>query len=147
MNLAAIDILLVEDDPDDLDLALMAINSHNLANQIHIARDGAEALDIIFCTGEHARRRFEDSMVVVLLDLNLPKIDGIEVLRRIRSDSQTKTIPVIMMTASDEERDIVASYRYGANSYIVKPLDFMKFSETVSRLGFCWLLQRREVEI
>ena len=140
MDKRGIEILLVEDNPDDLDLALMAIKSHNVANRIEVARDGVEALDLIFCTGEHSGRTIDDCPKLVLLDLNLPRIDGIEVLRRIKADQETKTIPVIIMTASEEEQDIVDSYRYGTNSYIVKPVDFVKFSETVSRLGFRWLL-------
>jgi CheY-like chemotaxis protein len=140
MKLAGIEILLVEDNPDDLDLALMAIKSHNVSNNIRVARDGVEALDIIFCTGEYSGSCISDGPKLILLDLNLPKIDGIEVLQRIKSDPETQNIPVIVMTSSEEERDIVASYRYGTNSYIVKPLDFANFSETVCRLGFRWLL-------
>jgi CheY-like chemotaxis protein len=135
-----IEILLVEDNPDDLDLALMAIKSHNVANRIRVARDGVEALEIIFCAGEHAGTVADDAPHIVILDLNLPKVDGIEVLRRIRSDPETKKIPVIVMTSSEEERDIVDSYRYGTNSYIIKPINFITLSETVSRLGFRWLL-------
>jgi CheY-like chemotaxis protein len=140
MNQGEIEILLVEDDPDDLDLALMAIKSHNIANKVHVARDGAEALEIVFCTGKFSDRRIEDGPKLVLLDLNLPKVDGIEVLRRIKSDPATQAIPVVVMTSSKEERDIVSSYKYGTNSYIVKPVDFMQFSETVCKLGFYWLL-------
>jgi two-component system response regulator len=140
MNHKGIEILLVEDDPDDLDLALMAIKSHNIANNVLVARDGAEALDVIFCTGEHRSRRIEDGPRLVLLDLNLPKIDGIEVLRRIKSDPVTQSIPVVVMTSSKQEQDVNSSYKYGANSYIVKPVDFVQFSETVCRLGFYWLI-------
>ena len=140
MNDGDIEILLVEDDPDDLDLALMAIKSHNIANRVHVARDGAEALDVIFCTGEYSNRRIEDSPKLVLLDLNLPKVDGLEVLRRIKSDPATQSIPVVVMTSSKQEQDIVSSYKYGTNSYIVKPVDFVQFSEAVCKLGFYWLV-------
>ena len=136
----AIEILLVEDNPDDLELALLAINTHRISNRIQVARDGAEALDVLFCTGEFANRRIEDGPKLVLLDLKLPKVDGLEVLQRIKANPATRSIPVVVMTSSKEERDIVDSYQYGANSYVVKPVDFEQFSEAVRQLGFYWLL-------
>src|SRR4051794_30072367 len=135
-----VEILLVEDNPSDVKLALHAFKEQNLANQVHVVRDGAEALDFLFCTGAYAQRRFEDAPKVVLLDLKLPLVDGIEVLRRVKSDPRTHAIPVVMMTSSGEERDIVESYRLGVNSYIVKPVDFDQFTEAVKQLGFYWLL-------
>ena len=135
-----VQILLVEDNPNDAKLALHAFKQHNLANHVHIARDGAEALDLIFCTGEFAHRKIENGPKVILLDLKLPLVDGVEVLRRIKSDPRTQPIPVIVLTSSREDRDIVESYRLGVNSYIVKPVDFDQFTEAVRHLGFYWLL-------
>jgi two-component system response regulator len=135
-----VQILLVEDNPNDVKLALHAFKKHNLANQVHVARDGAEALDFIFCTGAYAHRQIQNGPKVILLDLKLPLVDGIEVLRRIKADPRTQTIPVVVLTSSREERDIVESYRLGVNSYIVKPVDFDQFTESVRQLGFYWLL-------
>jgi two-component system, response regulator len=135
-----VQILLVEDNPNDVTLALHAFKRQNLANHIHVARDGAEALDFVFCTGAYAHRQIENGPKVILLDLKLPLVDGIEVLRRIKGDPRTQTIPVVMLTTSREERDIVESYRLGVNSYIVKPVDFDQFTESVRQLGFYWLL-------
>jgi two-component system, response regulator len=135
-----VQILLVEDNPDDVKLALHAFKRHNLANHIHVARDGAEALEFIFCTGAHAHRQIVNGPKVILLDLKLPLIDGLEVLRRIKADPRTSTIPVVVVTSSREERDIVETYRLGVNSYIVKPVDFDQFTETARQLGFYWLL-------
>jgi two-component system response regulator len=132
--------LLVEDNPSDAELALYALKKHNLANYIHIVRDGAEALDFIFCTGDYAGRRITDNPKVILLDLKLPKVDGLEVLRRIKADPRTRATPVVALTSSREERDIVESYRLGANSYIVKPVDFEQFAEAVRQLGLYWVL-------
>jgi len=140
MTYSAIEILIVEDNPDDLELALMAIKAHRLSNKIEIARDGAEALEILLCTGKHSDRRIEHGPKLILLDLKLPKVDGLEVLQQIKSNPVTCQIPVVIMTSSREERDIVASYQNGANSYIVKPVDFEQFSESVRQLGFYWLL-------
>jgi len=123
VNSRPVAILLVEDNPSDAELALYALKKHNLANYIHIARDGAEALDFIFCAGDYAGRRIKDSPKVILLDLKLPKVDGLEVLRRIKADPRTRATPVVALTSSREERDIVESYRLGVNSYIVKPVD------------------------
>ncbi len=135
-----VDILLVEDNPDDVELTLHALRRHNLANHLEIVRDGAEALDFLFCTGDYSHRRIDDRPRVVLLDLKLPKIDGLEVLRRLKADSRTRMIPVVVLTSSHEERDIVESYQLGVNSYIVKPVDFSQFTETVRQLGLYWLL-------
>ncbi len=136
----AVDILLVEDHPNDLELALRALEKRHLANKVVVARDGAEALDFIFGTGAYADRDIANQLKVVLLDLKLPKIDGLEVLRRIKSDERTKLIPVVVLTSSQEERDIVESYRLGVNSYMVKPVDFEQFIDCVSELGLYWLV-------
>ena len=143
MNDKTIEILLVEDNPNDEILALHAFKRHNLANQVHVVRDGAEALEFIFCTGAYATRQFENPRVV-LLDKKLPLVDGMEVLRQIRSDPRTHLIPVVMLTSSAEERDIVESYKLGVNSYIVKPVDFEQFSETARQLGYYWLLINKQ---
>ncbi len=133
-------ILLVEDNPDDEALALRALKKSNLANEIAVARDGVEALDYIFCEGRYAERDFHDQPVVILLDLKLPKIDGLEVLKKIKGDERTRRIPVVIMTSSSEEQDIVNSYDFGANSYIRKPVDFNQFTEAVAQLGLYWLV-------
>jgi len=135
-----VELLLVEDNPQDLELALRALRKANLANSIHVARDGAEALDFIFCQGIHAARMMENVPKVILLDLKLPKVDGLEVLKRIKSDPRTKAIPVVMLTSSKEQNDVVASYDLGVNSYIVKPVNFESFAVAVNQLGFYWLL-------
>ena len=134
-----IDLLLVEDNPEDLELALRALRKANLAQNVHVCRDGAEAVDYLFCQGAHAKRQITDTPKVVLLDLKLPKIDGIEVLRRLRGDPRTQTIPVVVLTSSKEQRDVVETYRLGVNSYIVKPVNFDGFSAAVKELGFYWL--------
>jgi CheY-like chemotaxis protein len=140
MNSGKLDILLVEDNQDDMDLALHALKREKLANNIYVARDGEEALDFIFCRGTFAHRSFERPPKLVLLDLKLPKVDGMEVLKQIKSDLRTKTIPVVIMTSSKEERDLVAGYNSGANSYIQKPVDFDQFRETVKSVGLYWLV-------
>ena len=140
INTDAIDILLVEDNPHDLELALRALKKHHLANKVVVARDGAEALEFIFGTGAYADRDVTDRPKVVLLDLKLPKVDGLEVLRRIKSDERTKVTPVVVLTSSEEERDVVDSYKLGVNSYMVKPVDFDRFIECVSELGLYWLV-------
>lgn len=137
---STVEILLVEDNPRDLELTLHSLKLANLANYIHIARDGAEALDFIFCRSQHGNRRIEDPPKLILLDLKLPKIDGLEVLRQVRSDPRTKTIPVAVLTSSKEQKDIVESYHLGVNSYIVKPVDFASFTAAVKELGMYWLL-------
>jgi two-component system response regulator len=136
----AVEILLVEDNPHDLELALRALRKANLTNRIQVARDGAEALEFLFAEGTYSGRHIETGPKMILIDLKLPKIDGLEVLRRVKSDSRTKAIPVVMMTSSQEQNDVVESYRLGANSYIVKPVDFQSFSEAISKIGLYWLL-------
>jgi CheY-like chemotaxis protein len=135
----AIDILLVEDNPSDVELTRRALTKAKLANAIAIVGDGAEALDFLFRTGAYADRSAPNPKVV-LLDLHLPKIDGLEVLRRIKSDERTRTIPVVVLTSSRGEKDLVESYRLGVNSYIVKPVDFEKFVESVANLALYWLM-------
>jgi CheY-like chemotaxis protein len=135
-----IEILLVEDNADDLEMALHALRKMNLANRIQVARDGVEALDFIFCRGPFADRKMENGPKVVLLDLKLPKVDGLEVLRAIKTDPRTKKIPVVVLTSSKEQNDVVTSYHLGVNSYIVKPVNFVQFAEAVQKLGLYWLL-------
>jgi len=133
-------ILLVEDNPDDEALTLRALRTGNVVNRIDVVRDGAEALDYLFCQGAYSGRDPERPPSVVLLDLKLPKIDGIEVLRRIRADERTKFQPVVILTSSKEEQDMLASYRHGANSYIRKPVDFEKFLQAIQQLKLYWLI-------
>lgn len=140
INVDAVDILLVEDNPNDVELTIRALKKHNLANNVFVVKDGAEALDFIFGTGQYSHRKIEDSPKVILLDLKLPKVDGLEVLRKIKTDERTKIIPVVVLTSSQEERDIIESYKLGVNSYMVKPVDFDQFIESVSELGLYWLL-------
>jgi two-component system, response regulator len=135
-----VEILLVEDTLEDLELTCRALKHANLGNHIQIARDGAEALDFIFCEGPHANRRIEDTPKLILLDLKLPKVDGLEVLQRLKSDPRTKHIPVVVLTSSKEQNDIVRSYDLGVNSYIVKPVNFEGFTKAVQELGMYWLL-------
>ena len=135
-----VEILLVEDNPSDAELALHALRRNNLANHIHLVRDGAEALEFIFATDRYAQRSVENGPRVILLDLKLPLVDGLEVLRQVKGDPRTKTIPVVVLTSSREERDIVESYKLGVNSYIVKPVDFEQFTESVRQLGLYWVL-------
>ena len=135
-----VEILLVEDNPNDVELALHALKKNNIANRIEVVRDGAEALEFIFATGAYASRSIEHAPKVILLDLKLPKVDGLEVLRQIKADPRTRAIPVVVLTSSREERDIVESYNLGVNSYIVKPVDFEQFTEAVRTLGLYWLL-------
>ncbi|HEX9438783.1 MAG TPA: response regulator [Roseiflexaceae bacterium] len=135
-----VEILLIEDNPNDLALTLHAFKKNNLVNHIHVVRDGAEALEFIFCTGAYANRNIENGPKVILLDLKLPLVDGLEVLRRIKADPRTQKIPVVVLTSSREERDIVESYQLGVNSYIVKPVDFEQFTASVRTLGMYWLL-------
>lgn len=135
-----VDILLVEDNPDDVELALHALRQGKLANNITVVRDGEEALDFLFCREAFATRSFERPPKLVLLDLKLPKVDGMQVLKQVKSDARTKTIPVVIMTSSNEERDLVESYHSGANSYIQKPVDFDQFRATVKTLGLYWLV-------
>ena len=140
MNTNEVEILLVEDNPHDVELTIRALRKHNLANKVHLVKDGAEALEFIFGIGAYAERDINHKPKVILLDLKLPKVDGLEVLRQIKSNERTKIIPVVVLTSSKEERDLVESYRLGANSYIVKPVEFESFVKAVSELGLYWLL-------
>jgi two-component system, response regulator len=133
-------ILLVEDNPDDEALALRALRKNNIRNEVVVARDGVEALDYLFGTGIYAGRDTSHLPQVVLLDLKLPKVDGLEVLRRLRSDERTQYLPVVILTSSKEEQDMINGYRLGANSYIRKPVDFVQFTESVRQLGLYWLV-------
>ena len=139
-----IDILLVEDNPTDAELTLRALKKRNVANNVFWVKDGVEALDFLFCTGQYANRPAGRHPHLILLDLKLPRMNGIEVLEKIRSDERTKLIPVVMMTSSEEERNLVESYKRGVNSYIVKPVDFEKFTETVAEVGFYWMVMNKE---
>ena len=136
----SIEILLVEDNPNDVELTLHALKKNNLTNRIHIVRDGAEALEYLFGGGAGAGDEINHKPKVILLDLKLPKVDGMEVLKQIKADERTRSIPVVVLTSSREERDIVESYRLGVNSYIAKPVDFEQFTEAVRQLGLYWLL-------
>ena len=147
MSEGPVEILLVEDNPADVELALHALQKNKLSNRIHVVRDGAEALDFIFGTGPYAGRSVNDVPKVILLDLKLPKVDGLEVLKRIKADPRTRVIPVVVLTSSREESDIVASYHLGVNSYIVKPIDFQQFTEAVRQLGMYWLLLNQPPKI
>ncbi len=140
MNPNGVDILLVDDSQDDVDLTLHALRAENLANHVFIARDGEEALEFLFCSGPHAQRSFDDPPKLVLLDLKLPKVDGMQVLKQVKGDARTKNIPIVMMTSSREERDLVSSYDLGVNSYIQKPVDFDEFRKIVKLLGLYWLV-------
>lgn len=133
------EVLLAEDNPADVELILRAFEKHKLVNKVYVAKDGAEALDFVFCTGAYAARDIRRPPKVVILDLKLPKVNGKEVLRRIKSDERTKIIPVVIMTASQEESDVFESYNLGVNSYIVKPVDFEKFADTIRELGMYWV--------
>ena len=139
-SLDAVEIVLIEDNPHDVELALRALKKNGLANKVQLLQDGAEALDFLFSTGAYANRDCNSRPKVILLDLKLPKVDGLEVLRRIKADERTRSIPVVVMTSSQEEQDIVESYRLGVNSYIVKPVDFDKFAQSVADMGLYWLL-------
>ena len=139
MSEEPVELLLVEDDPYDVELTLHTLSEHHIGNRIHVVRDGEEALEFILGTGAY-EGRVKDHPKVILLDLKLPKVDGMEVLRRIKSHPELRDIPIVVLTSSREERDIVASYRLGVNSYIVKPVDFAQFSDAIRQLGFYWLL-------
>lgn len=138
-------ILLVEDNPDDAELTIRALKKSNVVNRIVLTKDGAEALDYLFATGSYAGRDVRDQPAVVLLDLKLPKLDGHEVLKRIRSDDRSKFIPVVILTSSTEEQDLVRSYSQGANSFIRKPVDFVQFAESARQLGLYWLVLNETV--
>ena len=135
-----VDLLLVEDNPDDVDLTLHALKKHNFCNSVHVLRDGAEALEFVFCTGAYAHKNISNAPKVILLDLKLPRVDGLEVLKRIKTDPRTKSTPVVVLTSSREEADMVNAYQLGVNSYIVKPVDFEQFIEATRTLGLYWLL-------
>lgn len=133
-------ILLVEDNPDDEILTLRALKRSNIGNRVVVVHDGVEALDFLFCTGAYADRDPHDVPQIVLLDLKLPKLDGLEVLRRIRADKRTAILPVVILTSSKEEQDLIQGYKHGVNSYVRKPVDFNQFSDTVNQLGLYWLI-------
>lgn len=133
-------ILLVEDNADDEALTLRALNKNRVANRVVVVRDGAEAIDFLFCQGAYADRDPLDLPQVILLDLKLPKVDGLEVLRQVRGDPRTKTLPVVILTSSKEEQDLVAAYSSGANSYVRKPVDFNQFADSIKQLGMYWLI-------
>ena len=135
-----IDILLVEDNPQDAELTIRALKKHNITNRLIVLEDGAEALDFIFCRGKYTQREIVNHPKVILLDVKLPKVNGLEVLRAIKADERTRAIPVVMVTSSSQDPDIKTAYEYGANSYVVKPLDFNVFAEAMSQLGLYWLL-------
>jgi CheY-like chemotaxis protein len=141
MNSATIvEILLVEDTLEDLELTCRALKNANLGNHIQIARDGAEALDFVFCEGQYAGRDIQDVPKLIMLDLKLPKVDGLEVLQRLKADERTRQIPVVVLTSSKEQNDVIRSYALGVNSYIVKPVNFEGFMSAVKELGMYWLL-------
>jgi two-component system, response regulator len=135
-----VEILLVEDNPRDVEMTLRALKKHNMANKVHVITDGAEAMDFIFARGAHAHTDQNPVPKVVFLDLKLPKVSGLEVLRAIKGDERTRSIPVVVLTSSQEEKDMVESYRLGVNSYVVKPLDFDKFVEAIGQIGLYWLV-------
>ena len=138
-----VDVLLVEDNPTDAELCIRALRKHNLANHLVWLKDGQEALDFLFGEGTYAGHGINHRPKVVLLDLRLPKVDGLQVLRRVKADARTKTLPIVVLTSSKEDRDIAESYQLGVNSYISKPVGFEEFSGVVERLGFYWLLVNR----
>ncbi len=145
-HLDPIDILLVEDNPQDAELAIRALKGRNLANRLLVVEDGAEALDFIFCRGRYDDRQMTHPPKVILLDVRLPKLNGLEVLREIKADPQTRSIPVVMVTSSREDPDIKAAYELGANSYVVKPVEFDAFTDAMSSLGLYWLLVNQSLD-
>ena len=142
-HLEQAEILLVEDNPTDAEMTLRALRRNNLANKVHWVKDGEQALEFMFRTGAYTGRDPASVPKLVMLDIKMPKVDGIEVLRRIKANEETRTVPVVVMTSSNEERDVVESYRLGVNSYIVKPVQFESFHETVAKIGLYWLITNR----
>jgi len=135
-----LEILYIEDNPSDIELTLRALKKHNVANSVQLIKDGEEALEYIFAKGRYAERNVKENPKVILLDLKLPKVSGLEILKKLKEEEQTKSIPVVVLTSSREEKDMIESYNYGVNSYVVKPIKFESFSEAVSTLGLYWLL-------
>jgi len=142
-GLEQVEILLVEDSAADAEMTIRSLRRNNLVNQLHWVKDGAEALDYLFCTGQYAERDPGRRPRLVLLDIKMPRVDGIEVLRRLKADAATRCLPVVVMTSSNEERDVVEAYRLGVNSYIVKPVEFEAFLDTVAKIGLYWVLTNR----
>lgn len=138
-----VEILLVEDSAQDGEMTLRALRRNNLANRVHWVKDGEEALEFMFCTGRYAERNGAPTPKLVMLDIKMPKVDGIEVLRRLKAEQATRAVPVVVMTSSNEERDVLESYRLGVNSYIVKPVQFDAFLETVAKIGLYWVITNR----
>jgi two-component system response regulator len=134
------EILLIEDNPEDVEITLRAFQKHHLANKIHVVRDGEEALECLFDTGRYLESSACGNIKLILLDLKLPKVDGLEILQKCKADPRTRNIPVVVLTSSREERDLVQSYNFGVNSYVVKPVDFPQFTDAVSQLGLYWML-------
>lgn len=139
-EIEAVDILLIEDNPTDVELTVRALKKNNVLNNIHIINDGAEALNYLFRKGKYENREVKDIPKLIILDIKLPKVNGLEILEKIKSDDVLKVIPVVVLTSSREEQDVIHSYKLGVNSYIVKPVDYNKFSESIRNLGFYWLL-------
>ena len=146
MTLNEVEIVLVEDNPNDAELALRALKTYNLANNLIWLQDGVEALDFIFSQGQYSDRSLDSKLKVILLDLKLPRVNGLEVLEKVKSDVRTKSIPIVVLTSSSEERDIITSYNLGVNSYILKPVDFDKFINAVREIGFYWLLLNKPAQ-
>jgi len=143
-ELQQVEILLVEDNPHDAEMTMRALRRYNLVSKLHWVKDGAEALDYMFCAGSYAQRDRETTTPkLIMLDIKMPKVDGIEVLRRLKADAATRSVPVVVMTSSNEERDVMESYRLGVNSYIVKPVEFEAFLATVAKIGLYWMLTNR----
>ena len=145
-SLEQVEILLAEDSPKDAEMTQRALRKFNLGNRLFWVKDGAEALDFLFCRGDYAKRDLARPPKLVLLDIKMPRVDGIEVLRQIKSDERTRIIPVVVMTSSNEERDVMESYRLGVNSYIIKPIEFGPFLEVVANVGLYWVLTNRVPE-
>ena len=135
-----LEILLIEDNPEDVEITLRAFQKHHIANKIHVVRDGEEALECLFSTGRYAEHSLCQNTKLILLDLKLPKVDGLEILQKCKSDPRTRHIPIVVLTSSREEQDLARSYNYGVNSYVVKPVDFPQFTDAVRQLGLYWML-------